>query len=221
MIRSEPRYPCPVCLGIKMVKARVGRAGELTLDHCGRCGGIWFEPGEVQRLRGREPGALFDTIPILKGVSRAPCHGCETLVPRDVDVCPTCGRVQRIQCPKCQQAMRLTSFQGYDVDVCHVCKGVWFDHHELSLIWNRELGSAIERRRQAAPYQPTDLLIDAVVFTPDLAIYGAYAAGHTVVGGAEFLSAAPEVMGSAAGAVGDAAAGVFEAIVAIIGGIFS
>jgi hypothetical protein len=117
--------------------------------------------------------------------------------------------------------MRLTSFEGFDVDVCRACKGVWFDHHELSLIWNHELGSALERRRRAAaPYRATDVLIDAVVFTPDLAIYGAQAAGHAVVGSVEFLSAVPEVIGSAAGAVGDAAASVFEIIVEIIGGIF-
>ena len=117
--------------------------------------------------------------------------------------------------------MRLTSFEGYDVDVCRVCKGVWFEHHELSLIWNRELGSAIERRRQAAPYQASDLLIDAVLFTPDLAIYGAQAAGHAVLGSVELLGAAPEAIRSAAGAVGDAAASVFEIIVEIIGGILS
>jgi len=55
-----------------MMKARVGRAGELTLDHFGRCGGIWFEPGEVQGLRRREPGTLFNSIPLLNEVSRAP-----------------------------------------------------------------------------------------------------------------------------------------------------
>jgi Zn-finger nucleic acid-binding protein len=222
MIRSEPRLPCPVCLGVKMVKARVGRSGELMLDHCGRCGGIWFEPGEVQDLRRREPNALFKAIPIRAEVSRAPCHGCQTIVSRDVDVCQVCGRAQRISCPKCQRTMRVTSFQGYAVDVCHACKGVWFDHHELSLIWNRELGTAIERHRHnVASYQPADLLIDAVLFTPDLAIYSAYAAGHAVIGSAEFLGAAPEVIGPAAGAVGDAAASVFEIIVEIIGGIFS
>ena len=54
---SETRWPCPVCLGVKMEKTVVGKGeggpDSLTLDHCARCGGMWFELGEVQRLELR------------------------------------------------------------------------------------------------------------------------------------------------------------------------
>ena len=41
----ETKLPCPVCL-IMMDKAQVkGRGGVLTLDHCSRCGGVWFGRG--------------------------------------------------------------------------------------------------------------------------------------------------------------------------------
>ena len=47
----EPRYDCPVCTGLPMKKLKITRQHEevfLTLDCCQRCGGVWFDEGEVQ-----------------------------------------------------------------------------------------------------------------------------------------------------------------------------
>jgi hypothetical protein len=48
--------------------------------------------------------------------------------------------------------------------------------------WYDESTKEVGRHRAAAPYQATDVLIVAVVFTPDLANYGARPAGHAVLG---------------------------------------
>ena len=47
MRELEARYPCPVCLGVAMTKTPIGRDGALVLDHCARCGGVWFDAGEL------------------------------------------------------------------------------------------------------------------------------------------------------------------------------
>lgn len=75
----------------------------------------------------------------------------------------------------------------------------------------------IERRRASIPREAGDasdlVLVEALAYSPELAIYGAFAAGHVVSGAAEAVGSAPEALGSAAGAAGDAAASVFETIV--------
>src|ERR1043165_4728008 len=75
----ETRFPCPVCLGSQMEKIALGRPGKiLVLDHCGRCGGIWFEKGETQRLTWHSPAELWKLVPPRSHILRPPCHGCGT-----------------------------------------------------------------------------------------------------------------------------------------------
>ena len=67
MTELEARYPCPVCLGVQMVKTPVrptrrGQSGGVLLDHCERCGGVWFEAGEVQQMRQLRPELLWRAI---------------------------------------------------------------------------------------------------------------------------------------------------------------
>src|SRR5436853_562362 len=54
----ESKMPCPVCLGVTMTKVTLGAGGKnaLTLDHCGRCGGIWFDGGDLEAGVGRIAG---------------------------------------------------------------------------------------------------------------------------------------------------------------------
>lgn len=81
----ETRYPCPVCLGAKLEKVVV--ADGLTLDHCPRCGGVWFEAGEVQRLRRTDAAALWREIVQRDGVHAMQCHSCRTHMPRTDTSC--------------------------------------------------------------------------------------------------------------------------------------
>src|SRR5215207_799536 len=80
----ETRWPCPVCIGARMDKVHVQDAsGVLTLDTCPRCGGLWFERGEVGRLAGRKPSAISAHVPTRADRVKPPCLECHTPLDRD------------------------------------------------------------------------------------------------------------------------------------------
>lgn len=220
----ETRLPCPVCLGVTMTKARLaGRGSELTLDACPRCGGIWFELGEVQQLRAHPPGALWKLVQQRREPHRGPCHHCQAIIDRNADKCEACGEANRIECPSCQREMDVQTHEGLRLDTCRECRGVWFDHVELEAVWALALTSARTARTgrgEEAAEIGSYLLLDTLMWSPHLVVYGAQAAGMAIQSGAQALTNAPEVAGAVVEGAGDVAAGAFEAIVAIISGIF-
>ncbi|MFN2567620.1 MAG: zf-TFIIB domain-containing protein [Gemmatimonadaceae bacterium] len=229
MREIEPRYPCPVCLGVRLEKTRVGTRGELVLDSCRRCGGIWFELGEVQRLKRHRPQALWERVRLRDEPFRMQCHGCHAPMDRNAVSCRACEWRNTIDCPICQRAMQPETHEGLRLDVCRSCKGVWFDHVELAAIWNLTLESSRHVRARGTALADSStaaedgavVLIHALAYSPDIVLYGARAAGYAVSASAEVLANAPEAAAGLVGAAGDAAAGVFEAILDIVSGLFS
>ena len=217
---ADPRWPCPVCLGVTMEKITVGKSPAVTLDCCRRCGGVWFEFGEVQALRGRKPEELFSLV-ARAGVSDvARCHSCHAHVSRHDDKCPACGHLVTIDCPPCDHPMERTVRGSLTLDVCRKCKGVWFDHHELEQIWKDELGKAIESRSVSGEMTRGDVLAESLMWNPYLMFYGVDAAAHVLAAGAQGLTNAPEAIAGAVDVAGEAAASVFEVIAGIIGELF-
>lgn len=224
--KLDARYPCPVCLGVNLRKTPVGGGGgaNLVLDHCERCGGVWFELGEVQTLRRTQPQALWSRIAQRSEPHRMSCHDCHALMGRHDPACPTCGWENRLNCPVCNTRMEHAQHDDIRLDVCRTCKGVWFDHDELASIWNRSFGRALDRRkggRLEDAGEGTFFLVHALAYDPFVMMYGVHAAGHVLGAGAQALSHAPEAMGGAVEAAGEVAGGVFETIVEIISGLFS
>jgi len=229
MREIEPRYPCPVCLGVRLEKTRVGPRGELVLDSCRRCGGIWFELGEVQRLTRHRPQALWEHVPTRDEPFRMQCHDCHAPMDRNAASCPACDWRNAIECPVCQRAMESQVHEGLRLDICRSCKGVWFDHVELAAVWNLTLDASRRVPQRAGilgdPSGVGDdgavVLLHALAYSPEIVLYGARAAGYAVSASAEVLANAPEAAAGLVGAAGDAAAGVFEAILDIVSGLFS
>jgi Zn-finger nucleic acid-binding protein len=226
----EPRYPCPVCLGVRLEKTRVGTRGELVLDSCSRCGGIWFELGEVQHLTRHRPQALWDRVARRDEPFRMQCHACHAPMDRNAANCPTCDWRNAIDCPICDRTMHAEVHDGLRLDVCRTCKGVWFDHVELAAIWNLALERATRRPRGTGlpSRRGMDVTEDgaialtyALVYSPEIVVYGARAAGYAVTAAAEGLASAPEAAAGLASGVGEAAASVFESVLEIISGLFS
>lgn len=215
MNEFETRWPCPVCLGVKLEKLQIG--DELVLDHCPRCGGLWFELGEVQTLGGRRPDALWDTVEARSDVHRARCHSCRSFVERDADRCPVCDAKNRLDCPSCAETMKQVAHDNLVVDVCRRCEGIWFDHHELEAIWTLERDRLVARYRDQGKVAKvardgSEVLLETLVWAPELVVYGAVAAGKVA---SAVLEAAPGILE----VLGDAAASVFETLVEIIAGI--
>lgn len=214
MSSVETRYPCPVCLGVTLEKSGIEGGSSFVLDHCTRCGGAWFDHGEVQKLRACTPDDLWKQVARRTGMHAMQCHSCDHLLERSADTCPQCGWAVRLDCPSCGRPMEKAEHAGITLDACQHCRGVWFDHHELVAIWKQEFSAALARRHlpvrgDAAAY----VVLDAITMDPFFALYGAHAAGHVLAAGAQ---AAPGVLEAA----GEAAGGLFETIADLIAGIF-
>lgn len=83
-----------------------GRGG-VAVDHCGRCGGTWYDAGEYQRI--------FHVL----GPLQIQAEGED---PRRSVPCPTCdGRLIEVTWPA-ESRLR--------VDTCPVCRGLWLDAGE-------------------------------------------------------------------------------------------
>jgi Zn-finger nucleic acid-binding protein len=220
----ETKLPCPVCLGVTMKKTTLtGRGQMLVLDHCPRCSGIWFELGEVQRLRARPPDALWKLVQQRHAPYKGPCHNCQAILDRNADRCGACGTTNRINCPSCDKELSVEEHEGYRLDVCRACKGVWFDHVELEAIWKLSLTASRRAPERSGATDAAEIgsyvLLDSLFWAPHLFLHGAHSAGMaaTEVGGA--MLSAPDAVGGIAEGAADAASGAFEAIVGIISGL--
>ncbi len=229
MSELEPRYACPVCLGATMVKLQFASASGLQLDHCQRCGGIWFDAGEVSQLRGCRPQALWRQVVLRDDAYHMTCHACTGRMPRNADACPVCDWPNILDCPVCSKPLRPLAYQGLKLDVCAACKGVWFDQIELAELWNLQLASlASSPHASDSTHTAGDtagMFVDVMIFSSGLvdtgveaAIHGGEAVVHIT---AEVISNAPNVAGAAAEGAGEVASTFFETIAEIIGGIFS
>ncbi|MEO5567330.1 MAG: zf-TFIIB domain-containing protein [Gemmatimonadaceae bacterium] len=206
----ETRWPCPVCVGVSMEKKHIDGPGRgLTLDFCPRCGGLWFDRGEVGEFARRDRTAMRGLIIDPAVRLNPPCHGCQAPLDRNLEKCPACGHANVIACPVCDRAMERRETDGLILDICKHCQGVWFDNAELTAIWRLNLKAATEKRRRGGGDgfdTGGDILLGAMFWNPGLVVYG----GH----------AAAEVVGSVAGAAAEASASVFETIFEIISGLF-
>lgn len=196
----ESRRLCPICPGLPMEKITIGAGpGRLLLDGCRRCGGVWFDAGEVDRLRGLGMKAIEAQVNLNAEAHRKRCGRCQASYSRNDDRCPACKAPNVIRCPTCTGMLEVVRPGRAKLDACRRCRGVWFDGVELKEIWN----AALVRRRGQGGVTGVDVAassLDAFLFTawmmPDATL---------AVGGAA------EVVGGAAGAGAEAGAGVLEA----------
>ena len=216
-----------------MEKVTLGRgSARLTLDHCGRCGGVWFEKGEAQQLAQHSPSELFQRIPPRAAIPRPPCHGCGTPLDRDAVSCAVCALTNEISCPACYRTMERRQIAGLTLDVCASCHGVWFDHAELKSVWSlsaaefsRERTGGLSAAAGQAAAIGGDVLLESLFWAPGLTVQAGAAAiegaGHVVgaLGSLSVEGAARAAMG-AAEIIGGAAEGVFDMIMEIIGSLF-
>ncbi|MGH7521964.1 MAG: zf-TFIIB domain-containing protein [Gemmatimonadales bacterium] len=210
------RYPCPVCLGVQMTKLKPEATLELELDHCERCGGIWFDQGEADLLRRSTPQAVATTVKISNKAWVMQCHACHASMSRNVGKCPACGWKNVLLCPLCQKPLAPVLRDGLQLDVCRSCHGAWFDNVELAEIWNRSVTAVARRRgRGAPPERVVDdyFFLDAFFWLPPFPISSGSPAIVPDLGDG-VIDAAP------AGGIGDVAGDIVDGTGEVAGGVF-
>lgn len=220
-------YPCPVCLGVMMERVRLGEGADaLEIDHCTRCGGVWFDAGEVERLRAFPSAELWARIGRQQEEYRPPCHLCHAPLSRHADRCQACGWKNLIDCPVCDQVMDRKDMVLVTLDVCRNCKGVWFDHFELDVLWETAAFAAASNGpgpRDGVANAATlagDAAVDVMLYAPDVAGRAIAGAAHAASHLPEIVGAAPEAAVHLASAAGEAAGGVFDIIAGVLDALF-
>ncbi len=127
-----PRLRCPACPS--QILESVHEHG-VEIDACVRCGGLWFDAGELAKLLQSYDEKLTPTGKVADGLGKR------------------LGATDR-PCPHCRDKLvehELSADNPVAVDVCPTCDGVWLDHDELT---HAQAGhqladatSAIERER--------------------------------------------------------------------------
>jgi Zn-finger nucleic acid-binding protein len=112
----RPVRPCPEC----QQDLTAVRVGSVTLDECGRCGGLWVDTTSFQRIctEREEQAVVLET-------GFAP--------PRQP---PPPGPQRYWPCPECRRLMNRQNFARVSGVILDVCRGhgVWFNHGELQRI---------------------------------------------------------------------------------------
>ncbi len=139
--KKVKRLKCPVCDGEALQKINPSEEAELILDYCDKCGGMWFESGEVRQLRFCPPEVVSSLISIKKQLYAVECESCGHLMARNAAVCSACGRENTIDCPRCGSGLERVQGENFTLDVCQKCRGVWFDNIDLSAVWNLQFES--------------------------------------------------------------------------------
>lgn len=109
---------CPKC---EAESLRSHRIGEIDVDQCEACGGVWFDLGE-----------LDDT---LEDGGRGDLKYVEATLPGD-DMKPA-------PCPRCGGTGNMVPVKnvehGFHIDTCTVCQGKWLDGGELEILEEKNL----------------------------------------------------------------------------------
>ena len=117
---------CPRCDSSQMDTQAVG---EIEVDRCPSCRGIWLDANELEKLLAANPKNFFQEDRTFE----AHAH----------DSGP------QLQCPRCKgaQLIKLNSRlrPGTILDSCTVCYGTWLDPGELTRLASTDLAGRLRR----------------------------------------------------------------------------
>jgi Zn-finger nucleic acid-binding protein len=87
--------------------------GEIEVDLCPACGGLWLDHGEIERLQGGAKGNVDSLRQALTGGAPAGLSDTAT------------------SCPACPGTLKEVQLGPVHVDFCTQCHGVFLDKGEL------------------------------------------------------------------------------------------
>jgi Zn-finger nucleic acid-binding protein len=129
---------CPSCDDDTVLQGRL--AGEILLDECPTCHGIFLDAAALERIIQDREGHSVEQV---AGVAAGGAATAEHPPPHPQ------GRAMYIRCPDCENVMNRRNFgksSGIIVDVCRA-HGTWFDAHELPLVIEFVAGGGLDKSR--------------------------------------------------------------------------
>ncbi len=115
---------CVKCTSV-LDKARVG---DVEVDLCPSCGGLWLDHGEIERIGRGKPDEMSTLAKALTG-SAQPDPASET----------------KNNCPACPGALKEVVLGPVHVDYCAKCHGVFLDKGELDEAVQAVKGSTLRQ----------------------------------------------------------------------------
>lgn len=118
---------CPVCPKWAL---SVVRAGDVEIDVCPSCEGMWLDRGELELFPDRPA-----TRELLSRARLAPsrCRKNAHRVARGLMRCAGCGS-DVCTCPACGQVLSTVGTVACVVEVCTACEGLWLDKGEFEAL---------------------------------------------------------------------------------------
>ena len=101
---------CVKCTSV-LDKARVG---DVEVDLCPSCGGLWLDHGEIERLGRGKPEDLTRLRTALTGTAQ-PDPASDTTT----------------SCPACPGALKEVDLGPVHIEYCNKCHGIFLDRGEL------------------------------------------------------------------------------------------
>ena len=101
---------CPKCSSEALVETLA--LGNIPLDVCPGCSGIWFDKGELEALLKQSQGEAKADFELIN------------------------PKAEGLVCPRCSDKMSRGGLVNplLLVDKCGACGGIWLDSHELQLV---------------------------------------------------------------------------------------
>lgn len=140
---------CPSCNHLlQKLSVTTNHGKRFDVDHCGHCGGTWFDPYELNRIPYHEVSRLAKL----------------TVLPKKLILTQS----PRL-CPRCHREMKRVHFDSTPFGVhffrCHHCSGIWATQKALE---NFKIGEEHEININKTPQIAFPSL--SVIFTPALLI---------------------------------------------------
>lgn len=145
---------CPNCqYQLQKLEVMTNNGGKFAVDHCGRCGGTWFDPYEVNRIPYQEVARLAN----LTVLPKTPIiHAWELLCPR----CHTkLGKFHAESLPR-----------GVRMYRCRKCLGIWAGQKALEEFKIKQIETVKTFQTLAKPFPALSLVFMPAVLVAFLIV---------------------------------------------------
>jgi len=140
---------CPSCgFTLQKISVTTTSGGRFNVDHCGRCGGTWFDPYEVNRIPYHEVTRLAKLTVLPKRLLPA----------LPTSLCPRCSKILQNFHSESMPA-------GLEFLRCPACQGIWATQKALEEFKNYQEKTITEYKREKTAFPAL-----SVIFVPAIMI---------------------------------------------------